>query len=168
MFVDGFGSGGKAPSGDMKAIPAEAVLEIELELVSWKVVEEVTDDKKVMKKILTPGESYEKPNEGSTVKGICTCSVVTPLLHYVFTNEFQRAEFHICISHKLLGNTAVPFSYFVTVRMESDSCYSCAVKYVAKLENGTIFEKKGHDEELFQFVTDEGMSLRVKRFSPIF
>lgn len=94
----GFGSGGKAPSGDMKAIPAEAVLEIELELVSWKVVEEVTDDKKVMKKILTPGESYEKPNEGSTVK----------------------------------------------------------VKYVAKLENGTIFEKKGHDEELFQFVTDEG------------
>ncbi len=54
----------------MQAIPAEAVLEIELELVSWKVVEEVTDDKKIMKKILTPGEGYEKPNDGSIVKGI--------------------------------------------------------------------------------------------------
>ncbi|KAG0608755.1 hypothetical protein M758_8G129900 [Ceratodon purpureus] len=94
----GFGSDGKAPSGDVKAIPAEAVLEIEIELVSWKVVEEVTDDKKVMKKVLTPGEGYEKPNEGSVVK----------------------------------------------------------VKYVGKLEDGTVFEKKGHDEELFQFVTDEG------------
>jgi FK506-binding protein 4/5 len=94
----GFGSAGKAPSGDVQAIPAEAVLEIELELVSWKVVEEVTDDKKIMKKILTPGEGYDKPNDGSIVK----------------------------------------------------------VKYVAKLEDGTIFEKKGHDGELFQFVTDEG------------
>jgi FK506-binding protein 4/5 len=70
LFADGFGSEGKAPSGGVKAIPAEADLEIELELVSWKVVEEVTDDKKVMKKILTPGEGYEKPNEGSVVKGI--------------------------------------------------------------------------------------------------
>ena len=70
LIVDGFGSDGKAPSGDVKAIPAEAVLEIEIELVSWKVVEEVTDDKKVMKKVLTPGEGYEKPNEGSVVKGI--------------------------------------------------------------------------------------------------
>lgn len=68
-FADGFGSQGKAPSGDVQAIPAEAVLEIELELVSWKVVEEITDDKKVMKKILTSGEGYEKPNDGSVVKG---------------------------------------------------------------------------------------------------
>lgn len=35
-----------------------------------------------------------------------------------------------------------------------------AVRYVAKLENGTIFEKNGQDgEELFQFVTDEGVYL---------
>ncbi|XP_024404088.1 peptidyl-prolyl cis-trans isomerase FKBP62 isoform X2 [Physcomitrium patens] len=95
----GFGEKGAAPSGDVKAIPSDAVLEIELELISWKVVEEVTDDKKVIKKILTAGEGYEKPNDGSTVK----------------------------------------------------------VRYVAKLENGTIFEKNGQDgEELFQFVTDEG------------
>ena len=74
LFADGFGSGGKAPSGDVKAIPAEAVLEIELELVSWKVVEEVTDDKKVLKKILIQGEGYEKPNEGSVVKCIYACT----------------------------------------------------------------------------------------------
>lgn len=32
------------------------------------------------------------------------------------------------------------------------------MRYVAKLEDGTIFDKKGHDgEELFEFVTDEGV-----------
>ena len=37
---------------------------------------------------------------------------------------------------------------------------ACAVKYVGKLEDGTVFEKKGHDgDELFEFVNDEGLSL---------
>lgn len=45
----------------------------------------------------------------------------------------------------------------------SDSFDSCAVKYVAKLEDGTIFEKKGHNEELFQFVTDEGILLTARK-----
>jgi len=85
VFPDGFGSQGKTPSGDVQAIPADAVLEIELELVSWKVVEEVTDDKKVMKKILIPGEGYEKPNDGSIVKGI-QCQSLT-LYHQVCGSE---------------------------------------------------------------------------------
>jgi len=85
LFPDGFGSAGKAPSGDVQAIPAEAVLEIELELVSWKVVEEVTDDKKINKKILTPGEVNEKPMDGSIVKGI-PCQFLT-LYHQVYGQE---------------------------------------------------------------------------------
>ena len=44
---------------------------IELELVSWKSIESVTDDKKVMKKVLKPGEGYEKPNDGTRAKGKC-------------------------------------------------------------------------------------------------
>lgn len=40
--------------------------------------------------------------------------------------------------------------------LKTDFLNACAVKYVAKLEDGTIFEKKGDEEELFQFVTDEG------------
>ena len=45
------------------------MLQITLELVSWKTVSEVTDDKKVMKKILKEGEAYDRPNEGAVVKG---------------------------------------------------------------------------------------------------
>ena len=38
------------------------------------------------------------------------------------------------------------------------------MKYVGKLEDGTVFEKKGHDEELFQFVTDEGTLPTSRKF----
>ncbi|XP_030532634.2 peptidyl-prolyl cis-trans isomerase FKBP62-like [Rhodamnia argentea] len=95
----GFGEKGKPASGDEGAVPPNATLQIKLELVSWKTVSEVTDDKKVIKKILKEGEGYEKPNEGAVVK----------------------------------------------------------VKLVGKLQDGTVFVKKGHDdsEELFEFKTDE-------------
>lgn len=50
-------------------MPGDSVLNIELELVSWKSVEAVTDDKKVIKKVLKAGEGYEKPNDGTHAKG---------------------------------------------------------------------------------------------------
>lgn len=95
----GFGEKGKAASGDAAAVPPNATLQITLELVSWKTVSLIGDDKKVIKKILKEGEGYEKPNEGAIVK----------------------------------------------------------VKLVGKLEDGTVFFKKGHDgdEEPIEFQTDE-------------
>ncbi|KAI3421452.1 AP2/ERF domain-containing protein [Psidium guajava] len=95
----GFGEKGKPASGDEGVVPPNATLQITLELVSWKTVSEVTDDKKIIKKILKEGEGYEKPNEGAVVK----------------------------------------------------------VKLIGKLQDGTVFVKKGHDdsEELFEFKTDE-------------
>jgi FK506-binding protein 4/5 len=95
----GFGENGKPASGEEGAVPPNATLQITLELVSWKTVTEVTDDKKVLKKTLKEGEGYERPNEGAIVK----------------------------------------------------------LKITGKLHNGTIFLKKGHDneEELFEFKTDE-------------
>lgn len=74
MFVplsDGFGEKGKQASGGDAAVPPNASLQIILELVSWKTVSYVGDDKKIIKKILTEGEGYEKPNEGAVVKGRC-------------------------------------------------------------------------------------------------
>jgi FK506-binding protein 4/5 len=94
----GFGAKGRVASETVAAVPPNSDLKIELELVSWKTVEEITDDKKVTKKILTAVTGYEKPNDGAVVK----------------------------------------------------------VKYVAKLQDGTIFEQKGQDGELFEFVVDEG------------
>lgn len=95
----GFGEKGKPASGDAAAVPPNASLQITLELVSWKTVSYVGDDKKIIKKILTEGEGYEKPNEGAVVK----------------------------------------------------------VKLIGKLQDGTVFLKKGHDgdEEPFEFQTDE-------------
>ncbi|KAL2508223.1 Peptidyl-prolyl cis-trans isomerase FKBP65 [Forsythia ovata] len=63
-------------------------------------VSNVTDDKKVIKKILKEGEGYERPNEGAVVK----------------------------------------------------------LKLIGKLEDGTVFMKKGHgdnEDDLFEFKTDE-------------
>ncbi|CAM8985168.1 unnamed protein product [Rhodiola kirilowii] len=95
----GFGENGKPASGNVGTIPPNAILQIELELVSWKTVTEVTDDKKVLKKTLKEGEGYERPNDGAVVR----------------------------------------------------------LKLVGKLENSTIFTKKGHDEAegLFEFKTDD-------------
>lgn len=93
-----FGETGKAASGDEGGVPPNAALQINLELISWKIVSEVTKDKKVLKKILKEGEGYELPNDGSLVK----------------------------------------------------------VKLMGKLQDGTVFVKKGHDEEEpFEFKIDE-------------
>ncbi|KAG4137829.1 hypothetical protein ERO13_D07G096100v2 [Gossypium hirsutum] len=64
----GFGEKGKPATGAEGAVPPNATLLITLELVSWKTVTEVTDDKKVIKKILKEGEGYERPNEGAVVQ----------------------------------------------------------------------------------------------------
>ncbi|KAL3358889.1 hypothetical protein AABB24_015798 [Solanum stoloniferum] len=64
----GFGEKGKPASGDGGAVPPNATLQISLELVTWKTVSSVTDDKKVIKKILKEGEGFEKPNAGAVVK----------------------------------------------------------------------------------------------------
>ncbi|KAJ4968048.1 hypothetical protein NE237_014749 [Protea cynaroides] len=93
-----FGEKGLPASGEAGAVPPNANLQITLELVSWKTVTEVTDDKKVLKKILKEGEGYERPSDGTLVK----------------------------------------------------------VKLIGKLQDGTVFIKKGHDEEeLFEFKTDD-------------
>ncbi|KAG0574693.1 hypothetical protein KC19_VG283100 [Ceratodon purpureus] len=63
----GFGIDGREAKDSEGPVPLNATLIVDLELVSWNSVEIVTDDKKVIKKITKKGESYEKPNGGSTV-----------------------------------------------------------------------------------------------------
>jgi len=94
-----FGEKGKPASGGEGAVPPNAKLQITLELVSWKIVSEVTDDKKVIKKILKEGEGYDRPSDGAVVR----------------------------------------------------------LKLIGKLQDGTVFFKKGHDDgdELLEFKTDD-------------
>lgn len=49
-------------------MPADAVLEAELELVDWKQVSEVTDDGLVSKKVLYESTDYNTPNSEAKVK----------------------------------------------------------------------------------------------------
>ncbi|KAL3329394.1 hypothetical protein AABB24_036472 [Solanum stoloniferum] len=106
-----FGETGKVASGDEGSVPPNATLQINLEVISWKIVSEVTNDKKVLKRILKEGEGYELPNDGALVK----------------------------------------------------------VKLIGKLQDGTVFVKKGHDEEEpFEFKIDEeqvvdGLDKAVKK-----
>lgn len=50
-------------------IPPNSNLNIHLELVSWKSVTDVMGDKKILKTLIKAGEGYDRPNEGSLVKG---------------------------------------------------------------------------------------------------
>lgn len=59
------------------AVPGGAVLMIEMELVSWKSVETITDDKKVVKKVLKAGEGYQKPNDGTRAQGLLVCCLTS-------------------------------------------------------------------------------------------
>lgn len=83
--TDGFGEKGKPAQGGEVAVPPNATLQITLELVSWKTVSEVTDDKKVIKKIVNEGEGYERPNEGAVVK--CKSSLM-PMTMTIFFHCF--------------------------------------------------------------------------------
>lgn len=94
----GFGGQGRPASRGEAAVPPNAMLQIDLQLVSWKTVTEIGNDKTILKKILQEGEGYDRPKDCSTVK----------------------------------------------------------VKLIGKLDDGTMFVKKGHDgEEPFEFKTDE-------------
>ncbi|XP_019175212.1 PREDICTED: peptidyl-prolyl cis-trans isomerase FKBP65-like isoform X2 [Ipomoea nil] len=93
-----FGEKGRpAATSEERDVPPNASLQINLELVSWKTVSEVTNDKKVLKKTIKEGEGYQLPNDCAVVK----------------------------------------------------------VKLMGKLQDGTVFVKKGYDEEPFEFTIDE-------------
>lgn len=68
-FADAFGESGRPALGDEGAVPPNASLQINLELVSWKTVSDITKDRKVLKKTLKEGEGYERPNDGAVVQG---------------------------------------------------------------------------------------------------
>ncbi|XP_061363757.1 peptidyl-prolyl cis-trans isomerase FKBP62-like isoform X2 [Gastrolobium bilobum] len=101
-----FGVSGRPASGGEGAVPPNASLQIDLELVSWKTVSDITKDRKVLKKTLKEGEGYERPNDGAVVQ----------------------------------------------------------VKLIGKLQDGTVFLKKGYDDEQpFEFKIDEdGLDRAVK------
>lgn len=60
---------GRPASGEEASVPPNATLHINLQIVSWKTVTEIGNDRKILKKILKKGEGYEHPNECAIVRG---------------------------------------------------------------------------------------------------
>ena len=81
IFADAFGENGWEPaSGNDRVVPPDTTLQITLELVSWKIVSEVTTDNKVSKKILKEGEGDDRPNDGAIVQGFLLCCIIIGIL----------------------------------------------------------------------------------------
>ncbi|KAF7016183.1 hypothetical protein CFC21_029856 [Triticum aestivum] len=64
----GFGEQGRPASEVEAAVPPNSTLHIDLELVSWKTITLIGDDKRILKKVLKEGEGYERPNDGAVVR----------------------------------------------------------------------------------------------------
>ncbi|VAH31594.1 unnamed protein product [Triticum turgidum subsp. durum] len=63
----GFGEQGRPASEVEGAVPPNSTLHIDLELVSWKTVTLIGEDKRILKKVLKEGAGYERPNDGAVV-----------------------------------------------------------------------------------------------------
>nr|CAA68913.1 peptidylprolyl isomerase [Triticum aestivum] len=64
----GFGEQGRAATEVEGAVPPNSTLHIDLQLVSWKTLTLIGDDKRILKKVLKEGEGYERPNDGAVVR----------------------------------------------------------------------------------------------------
>ena len=65
--ADAFGDTGRDATDGFPAIPPNSVVNIDLELVSFKSVIDVTGDSKVIKKILKEGEGALVADDGAVV-----------------------------------------------------------------------------------------------------
>nr|XP_024922496.2 70 kDa peptidyl-prolyl isomerase-like isoform X1 [Ziziphus jujuba var. spinosa] len=94
-FLYGFKEDVNGTTNTESCISSASNIAIQLELISWKSVIDITGDRKVVKKIIKAGEGFDCPNEGSLVKVI----------------------------------------------------------YIGKLDDGSVMERKGSEEEPFVFVS---------------
>lgn len=69
LFSDGFREDVNVRTNIDSGIPPASNLTIQLQLISWKSVVDITRDRKVVKKIIQGGEGFDCPDEGSLVKG---------------------------------------------------------------------------------------------------
>ncbi|WCJ28721.1 Peptidyl-prolyl cis-trans isomerase FKBP65 [Euphorbia peplus] len=86
---------GTSENGDGNKIPQDSNLAIEIELVSWTSVIDITGDNKVVKKIVKSGQGFDRPNEESMVK-------------VIYTAKFEDGT---VFEHK--GTNEEPFEYTV-------------------------------------------------------
>eukprot|EP00898_Chlorokybus_atmophyticus_P000263 jgi/Chlat1/1237/Chrsp115S00751 len=76
-----------------EGVPTDATIMVEAQLQSWKKVEAITPDEKVMMKVLKEGEGYQTPNEGAKVQVKLTGRLSDGTVFEQRTEEGQELEF---------------------------------------------------------------------------
>lgn len=198
-------------------VPADSILQFEVELISWITVVDVTKDGGIVKRILEQGKSDRQPSELDEV--LVRYRIMQPDGSIVAETPKEGTTFYIKDGHLIsalpkaiktmkVGENAnlnvqsqywcnglerkvndmfssIPRSSSLSINLElisfkpvidvcgdskvikkileegeslvaADEGAAVTVRYIAKLENGTIFEKRGFDGEAsLEFVTDE-------------
>lgn len=198
-------------------VPADSIVQFEVELISWITVVDVTKDGGIIKRILEQGKRDRQPSELDEV--LVTYQIMQPDGSIVAETPEDGTAFYIKDGHLIsalpkaiktmkVGEKAnlnvqsqywcnglerkandmfssIPRSSSLSINLElisfkpvidvcgdskvikkileegeslvsADEGAAVMVRYIAKLENGTIFEKRGFDGEAsLEFVTDE-------------
>lgn len=198
-------------------VPADSIVQFEVELISWITVVDVTKDGGIIKRILEQGKRDRQPSELDEV--LVTYQIMQPDGSIVAETPEDGTAFYIKDGHLIsalpkaiktmkVGEKAnlnvqsqywcnglerkandmfsfIPRSSSLSINLElisfkpvidvcgdskvikkileegeslvsADEGAAVTVRYIAKLENGTIFEKRGFDGEAsLEFVTDE-------------
>ncbi|KAG7995338.1 hypothetical protein I3843_01G103700 [Carya illinoinensis] len=201
-------------SGSPPSIPPNAILQFEVELLSWTSIKDICKDGGILKKILTEGEKWENPKDLDEVfvkyearledgilisksdgvefnvgngyfcpalsksiktmkKGETVLLIVKP--QYAFGESGRpasgdegavpsNATLQITIElifWKAVSDITKDKKVLKKIWKEGEGYERpndgavVQVKLIGKLDDGTIFTKKGHEEEPFQFKVDE-------------
>ncbi|KAG2726353.1 hypothetical protein I3760_01G108200 [Carya illinoinensis] len=186
------------------SIPPNAILQFDVELLSWTNIKDICKDGRILKKILTQGEKWENPEDLDEVfvkyearledgtlisksdgvefnvgngyfclalsksmktmkKGEKVLLIVKP--QYAFGESGRPASGD---EGDVPPNTS-PWKAVSDITKDKKVLWQEAImKLIGKLDDGTIFTKKGHEEEPFEFKVNEeqvvdGLDRAVKK-----
>ncbi|XP_026431708.1 70 kDa peptidyl-prolyl isomerase-like isoform X2 [Papaver somniferum] len=154
-FTYGIKQVGKDAFGSAFGAQSNQNMIIDLELISWKSVINVAEDKRVIKKILREGEGFDHPNEGSVVKVKYTCECEDGIVIESKGSDYDPYEF-ICFEDHIPEGL---FRAIVTMRKGEKSLITICSEYSSNIvvsrssaqTNGTLI----YDVELLSFTKEK-------------
>nr|POE91608.1 peptidyl-prolyl cis-trans isomerase fkbp65 [Quercus suber] len=149
-------------SGSPPTIPPNATLQFDVELLSWNSVKDICKDGGIFMKILTEGEKWENPKDLDEVfvkyevwledGTLISKSDGVEFLKMMHLGRWvDQAVSDITKDKKVLKKILKEGEGY---ERPNDGAV-VQVKLIGKLHDGTIFTKKGHDKEPFEFRIDE-------------
>ncbi|KAD6119982.1 hypothetical protein E3N88_11253 [Mikania micrantha] len=163
-------------SGSPPKIPPNATLQFDVELLSWVSVKDICKDGGIFKKIVKEGEKWENPKDLDEV----LVNYEVQLEDGTLVAKSEEVEFTVQDGHfcpalsKAVKTMKKGEKVILSVKPEYDKKVVkkilkegegyerpnegavVQVKLIGKLQDGTVFIKKGHDDsEPLEFKTDE-------------